>query len=74
MDVAFLQKNYLLVALSVILSIVVTSITNLFLSQEDESKSYIKSAIVALLVSGVAVYIHSVNPDLEKILTEPVPF
>lgn len=74
MDLAFLQKNYLLVALSVILSIILTSITNFLLSQEDESKSYIKSAIVAILVSGLAVYIHSVNPELEKILTEPVPF
>ena len=74
MDMTFLQKNYLLVALSVILSLIVTSITNLILSQEDESKSYIKSAIVAALVSGVAVYIHSMSPELEKILTEPPPF
>ena len=74
MDVTFLQKNYLVVFLSVILAFVVTVITNLMLKQTDESKSYVKTGIVAILVSGLVIYLHTLDGISEHIIMDPVPF
>jgi hypothetical protein len=74
MELSFLQKNHLLILVSIVLSLVITFVTNLLLPQQEENKSYIKAAILAAIVSGLAVYIHLLTPELETIITEPVPF
>ncbi len=74
MDVSFLQKNYLLVAVSIVFSVLLTFFLNLVLPQKQEDRSYIKSIIISGLISGLIVYIHNLDIPVESIILEPVPF
>lgn len=74
MDITFLQKNYVLVVLSLILALAVTGITNMLMKQKDEQKTYVKVGITSVLVSGIIVYIHNLLPPIEEIITSSVPF
>ncbi len=74
MELAFLQKNYLLVALSVLLTIIWTFIANLMFYQDDEQKSYIKTVSTSILISILIVYIHTLQPPVENIILDPAPF
>jgi hypothetical protein len=74
MDVSFLQKNYLVVLLSVFFSLFATFILNLALPQSNEQRSYVKSSLIAGLVSAAIVYIHSLDSVIETINQGPVPF
>ena len=74
MDITFLQKNYVLVILSLVLAFVVTGITNMLMKQEDEKKTYVKVGITSVMISGIIVYIHNLLPPIEEIITSSVPF
>lgn len=74
MDIIVLQKNYGVVALLAILTLLITFIMNLVLSQEDEYKSYIKTLVISCIVSSVVVYIHTLEVTIESINLDPVPF
>lgn len=74
MDVSFLQKNYILVLLSVLFAVILTFFLNLILPQKPEDRSYIKSILITGIVSGLIVYIHSLDTPVENIILEPVPF
>lgn len=74
MDVSFLQKNYILVVLSVVFSVILTFFLNLALPQKQEDRTYIKAIIVSGIVSAVMIYIHNLDTPVESISLEPVPF
>jgi hypothetical protein len=74
MELAFLQKNYLLVPLAILLTVVWTFVANLMFYQDDDQKSYIKTLTTSIFVSGLIVYIHTLHPTLENIIIDPVPF
>lgn len=74
MDVSFLQKNYILVVISVVFSIILTFFLNLVLPQKQEDRTYIKSILVSGIVSSVMIYIHNLEIPIESINLEPVPF
>lgn len=72
--IALLQKNYLLVVVSVIISAIIVFILNLIQPQKDEKKLYIKTAVSAAIISTIIVYIHTLYPQLEEVITSPPPF
>ena len=75
MDLHFLKQNYILVAIAVVFAIAATAILNLSFKQPNEDKSYIKTVIVATLVSAFIVYVHaSEGIPTEDIIIGPVPF
>jgi hypothetical protein len=74
MDVSFLQKNYILVVVSVVFSVILTFFLNLALPQKQEDRTYIKSILVSGIVSAVMIYIHNLDIPVESISLEPVPF
>lgn len=74
MDITFLQKNYVLVILALLFSIFTTFIMNLIIKQKDEEKIYIKTGVSAVLISSIIVYIHTMIPPIEEIITSSVPF
>jgi uncharacterized membrane protein len=74
MDLSFLQKNYLLVILSILLTVFVIFISNLIAPQKDEEKVYKKAIISSLLVSIAIVYVHNMTPYIEEIISSPPPF
>jgi hypothetical protein len=74
MELAFLQKNYLLVPLAILLTVVWTFVANIMFYQDDEQKSYIKTVSTSIFISGLIVYIHTLQPTLENIILDPVPF
>ena len=71
---ALLQKNYLLVVVSVIISAIIVFILNLIQPQKDEKKIYVKTAISVAIISAIIVYIHTLYPQLEEVITSPPPF
>lgn len=71
---ALLQKNYLLVVISVVLSAAIVFILNLIQPQKDEKKVYFKTAISVAIISAALVYIHTLYPQLEEVITSPPPF
>jgi hypothetical protein len=76
MDLSFLKQNYILVAIAVVFAIAATAILNLSFKQPNEDKSYIKTVIVATLVSAFIVYVHAsegISLD-ENIISGPPPF
>ena len=68
-----LQKNYVLVILSLIISLVLTAVMNLN-SKKDEKDSYIRAALISVVVSTFTVYIHNLQPAIEEIVLSPPPF
>jgi hypothetical protein len=74
MDIAFLQKNYLFVPLAILLSVILTFVLNLIFPQPEEKKSYMKTVVISLVISVLAVYIHALSPITESIIMDPVPF
>lgn len=74
MELAFLQKNYLLVPLAILLAVVWTFVANFLFYQEEEQKSYIKTVSTSIFVSILIVYIHTLQPPVENIILDPVPF
>jgi hypothetical protein len=74
MNMQLLQKSYLLVPIAVLLSVLLTFSINLMAGHKDEKNSYIKSALITAITSGIIVYIHKINPSLEEIISTPVPF
>lgn len=74
MDVSFLQKNYILVIISIFFSIILTFFLNLVLPQKQEDRTYIKAILVSGIVSAIMIYIHNVESPIESINLEPVPF
>lgn len=74
MNVNIFQKNYIIVAVAIVASFIITFILNLVSKQKDQNKVYMKSAITVALTSAVIVYLHTLNPIVEDIITTPVPF
>lgn len=73
MDITFLQKNYLFVLLSLILALILTAVMNLGIGEKDRD-SYIRTAIISVVISSLAVYIHTLVPTIEEIAVTPPPF
>jgi uncharacterized protein YacL len=74
MDISFLQKNYLLVFVAILLSLGLTAILNLVLTQNNQEKSYIKTAAVAGIITGIVIWIHNMESPIEPISLDPAPF
>lgn len=74
MDLSALQKNYLLVPLTILLSFVIIFILNIVNKQKDENKVYHKAAISSAITSALIVYVHTLYPVLEEIIATPAPF
>jgi hypothetical protein len=72
MDISFLQKNYFVVVLVVIFSMIYTTLVNLV--TPDKKSDYIKDIILSVIISGVMVYIHTLEIPIEDISLGPVPF
>ena len=74
MDISFLQKNYFVVALAILFTVVFTFVMNVILPQKEESRSYIKTVLLSLIISSGIVYIHNLEIPIENINLDPVPF
>jgi len=74
MDVSFLQKNYIVVLLSVLFALFYTFVMNLLLPESKQQNSYIKSVVLSGLLSSAIVYLHNLDPPVEVINLDPVPF
>lgn len=69
-----LQKSYLLVVIAIIMSIAITFVLNIMLPQKDEKKTYTKAIVISGIIATALVYIHTIIPRIEEIITTPVPF
>ena len=72
--IASLQKNYILVVLSVILASIIVFILNKIQPQKDEKRVYVKTIVTVALISAMLVDIHTLYPQLEEVITSPPPF
>lgn len=73
MDLSFLQKNYIVVLLLAMLSLASTFILNLIFRHRDEF-IYVKTLIISVICSFIAIYIHKFEAVVECIDINPVPF
>lgn len=71
MDLTFLQKNYLLVPLSVIVYFISMNILN---SVNKKEKNYTVDSIIVGLIVTFIVYLHNIIPVIEEVITSPPPF
>lgn len=74
MDITLLQKNYILVPISILLSIVLMYAINIALKDEEKQKSYVKTSAVVGIITLLIVYIHQLVPAIEEVILSPPPF
>lgn len=73
MDLTFLQKNYIVVVALALLSLLSTFFLNLIFKHREEF-IYLKTLIVGVICSFIAIYIHRYEAIVECIDINPVPF
>lgn len=74
MELTLLQKNYLIVPLSMILYIIAINIVDTLGNKKEDRANYIKTAVIVGMISSVIVYVHKLIPPIEEIIMSPPPF
>jgi hypothetical protein len=74
MELTLLQKNYLIVPLSMIVYIIAINIIDTIGNKKEERGTYIKTAVIVGIITSVIVYVHKLIPPIEEIIMSPPPF
>lgn len=73
-----LKESYSLILVSVIVAYIIMKIESIISGKKYSSGAYIKSSLLAAIVSGGIVYIHNIQGPLpmieEEIMSGPPPF